>query len=179
MHTCQLIALSVKHWRASPSGRRTGSFCSDTNSDRMVSNLGLLDRWHSGHRNLESLLLLCQPTPNFFWDPVLGRGTHAPWNQSLQSSHCNMKPLAVFRHRQNFTSSMRSAMAILAKLAARREWMDSTSFCSLDLKAATTVEGSRTSSKLSSRSLRASGSKPPLSFSMSSLTRFLLLLLLP
>ena len=52
--TCQFIALSVRHWRASPSGMRTTSFWRDTSSDRMVSSLGLLDLKQQGQRNLTS-----------------------------------------------------------------------------------------------------------------------------
>ncbi len=168
--SCQPMALSVRHCSASPSGSRTASFCRDTSRDRMVSRRGRRERWHNGHRNLHSLL----PDTSFFCEPALGTGTQAPWNQSRHSSHCSMKPLAVLRHRQNFTSSMCSTRAILARLAARSEWMATSSCCSRALKAATTAAGSR----VSSRTLRASSSRP-CSFSSSSFTRLRLLLLVP
>ncbi len=158
--SCQPMALSVRHCSASSSGSRTGSFCRDTSRDRMVSSR---ERWHSGHRNLHSLL----PDTSFFCEAALGKGTQAPWNQSRHSSHCSMKPPAVLRHRQNFTSLMHSTRAILA---ARSEWMASSSCCSRALKAATTAAGSHVSSTLSSRSLSASSS-----FSSSSFTHLLLL----
>lgn len=135
--SCQLIARSVKHWRASPSGSRTGNFWRDTRRDRMVSSLGLRDRIQRGQRNFTSLA--CQLDP-FFWELDLGRGTQLLWNQSLQSSHWSINPLAVLRQMQNFTSSMRSTIDILARLAALRECMASISFCSRSLKTATCVQ---------------------------------------
>lgn len=132
--SCQLMARSIKHCRASPSGSRTGSFCRDTSRDRMVSSRGRRDRMHRGHRNFTSLA--CQLEP-FFWELVLGRGTQPLWNQSLHSSHCSMNPLAVLRQIQNLTSSIRSTMVILARLAALRACMASISFCSRSLNTAT------------------------------------------
>jgi hypothetical protein len=49
--SCHAILRSVKHCKASPSGSLTGSFCSDTSNDKIVSNLGLRERKHNGHRN--------------------------------------------------------------------------------------------------------------------------------
>ena len=39
--TCQAMALSVRHWSASPSGSLTVSFCRLTNRDRIVSSLDI------------------------------------------------------------------------------------------------------------------------------------------
>lgn len=54
-HTCQFIARSVRHWRASPSGIRTGSFWRDTRRERIVSRRGRRDLKQQGQRNLSSL----------------------------------------------------------------------------------------------------------------------------
>ena len=116
--SCHAIARSVRHCRASPSGRRTGSFCSETRSERIVSRRGRRDRRHNGHRNLRSLaawtreavLLLFLRLADF------GRGTQVParkgyklywWNwkekvyefnkltQKLKQTYCGTNPCRV------------------------------------------------------------------------------------
>lgn len=85
--SCQAMARSVRHWRASPSGRRTGSFWRETSRDRMVSSRGLLDLRQRGHRNLRSLAAW---TAAACWDLFfkladLGNGTQVPAERSIRA----------------------------------------------------------------------------------------------
>lgn len=86
---CQLMALSVRHCNASPSGRRTGNLCSATSRARMVSSRGRRDRWHRGQRkrvfqsHQQRGFERCvseEPSSG-------GKGTQPPWNQSLHRWH--------------------------------------------------------------------------------------------
>ena len=81
---CQLMALSVRHCSASPSGRRTGSLCRATSNARIVSRRGRRDRWHRGHKKRESQ---SHQQRGFTGGPEEGsregKGTQPPWNQSL------------------------------------------------------------------------------------------------
>ena len=83
--SCHAIARSVRHCKASPSGSRTGNFCSDTNKDRMVSRRGRRDRRHKGHRNLR--LRVAWTTAEgellFFSWADFGSGTQLPVNQQV------------------------------------------------------------------------------------------------
>lgn len=58
VRTCQLMALSVRHCRASPSGTRMFRFCNDTRSARTMSMRGRRDLIHSGHKNLISFMYI-------------------------------------------------------------------------------------------------------------------------
>lgn len=86
--SCQVMALSVRHCRASPSGKRTGSFCRATRRARMVSKRGRRERWHRGHRNLASH---SHQAGEGFWLAKRGQATQEPWNQSRHSWHCSME----------------------------------------------------------------------------------------
>ena len=78
--SCHAIARSVKHCRASPSARRTGSFCRETSNDRIVSRRGRRERRHRGHRNLSSrAAATAAATLGLFLRLAdLGSGTHEP-----------------------------------------------------------------------------------------------------
>ena len=112
--SCQFIALSVRNCSASPSGSRTGSFCSDTNSDKIVSRRGRLDLEQSGHRYLSSFAAssAAEPLPMDLPPWVRGRGTQEPWYHSLQSSHCSINPSGPRRHVQ-YCPSMLSPSCLL------------------------------------------------------------------
>lgn len=53
--TCQFIARSVKHCKASPSGKRIEIFWRLTKRASIVSNRGRRERKQHGHKNLVSL----------------------------------------------------------------------------------------------------------------------------
>lgn len=55
------MPLSVRHCKASPSGKRTGNFCKDTSKDKIVSRRGRRDRKHNGHKNFTSLAICATP----------------------------------------------------------------------------------------------------------------------
>lgn len=77
--SCHIMARSVKHCRASPSGSRTGSFCRATSKARMVSRRGRRDRWHRGHRNLASHSHHAGEGRGL---PRRGQAAQVVWNQS-------------------------------------------------------------------------------------------------
>ena len=84
--SCHAMARSVRHCKASPSGSLTGSFCSDTRSERMVSRRGRRDRRHRGHKNLRSLAacMAANCEDLFFKFADLGNGTQVPGKWSFK-----------------------------------------------------------------------------------------------
>lgn len=58
LFTCQPIALSVRHCKASPSGTRMFRLCRETRSERMASMRGRRDLIHSGHKNLIAFMYI-------------------------------------------------------------------------------------------------------------------------
>lgn len=141
---CQLMALSVRHCRASPSGSRTGSLCRATSSARMVSRRGRRERMHSGHKNLVSHSHQASSGEVLRLDlgelRRRGTDTHRPWNQSWHRSHCRAPtPAGTCPHTQ--TEVAEEAVADdasglgLAELVRRSCRIPSFSFCSPSLKA--------------------------------------------
>ena len=108
--SCQAIALSVKHCKASPSGRRTVSFCRETRRLRIVSSRGLLDRRQAGHKNLISLKL-----PGFSRFPWRrGRGTVPGANFSLK----NIEMLTSLLFQLKITFYLQSSQSSLAEASS-------------------------------------------------------------
>ena len=57
-YTCQAMALSVRHWSASPSGSLTVSFCRLTNRDRIVSSLGCQIIWQIRSSQIKKIIII-------------------------------------------------------------------------------------------------------------------------
>lgn len=111
--SCQLMAI-LSNTEGPPPQVTFGNFWRDTRRDKVVSS-GLRDRMQRGQR-----YYFLKPGWTLLLELQLGRRTQLLWSQSLQSSHWSINPLAVLRQMQNLTSSIRSTMLILARLAALR-----------------------------------------------------------
>lgn len=74
------MPLSVRHCKASPSGKRIGTFCKDTNKANIVSRRGRRDLKQSGQRNFVSFAICAKadgviPLCCFFKLPDFDKGT--------------------------------------------------------------------------------------------------------